>query len=88
MGSDGYHSIIESLLKLDSNELIRAGVIDLLIALGKSQEYAKNVGELCYEMSKKMELGKLIWDDTKPDSLGINKPFCNTIKQTYKQLSV
>jgi hypothetical protein len=81
-----HNSTRESLLKLDANELIRTGVIDFMLALGKSQEYAKNVGGLCYDMASKMELGKLIWDDTKPDSLGINKPFCNTIKQTYKQL--
>jgi phage anti-repressor protein len=81
-----HNSIRESLLKLDANELIRTGVIDFMLAVGKSQEYAKNVGGICYDMASKMELGKLIWDDTKPDSLGINKPFCNTIKQTYKQL--
>jgi phage anti-repressor protein len=81
-----HNSTRESLLKLDANELIRTGVIDFMLALGKSQEYAKNVGGLCYDMASKMELGKLIWDDTKPDSLGINKHFCNTVKNNYKQL--
>jgi phage anti-repressor protein len=70
-----YISMRASLLKLDANELIRTGVIDFMLAIGKTEEYAKNVGALCYDMANKMELGKFIWDDTKPDQLGINKQF-------------
>jgi phage anti-repressor protein len=67
-----HKSIRESLIKLDGNELIRTGVIDLMIALGKTEEYAINVGNLCKSMASKMELANIIWDDTKPNPLGLN----------------
>lgn len=68
-----HHSMRTSLMKLDANELIRVGVIDFMITLGKSEEYAKNVGNLCKKMAEKMKLGNIIWDDTKPNPLKINK---------------
>jgi hypothetical protein len=42
-----------------------------MIALGKTEEYAVNVGDLCKLMSEKMELTDVIWDDTKPNPLGL-----------------
>ncbi len=66
-----YKSQRDSLVKLDGNELIRTGVIDFMIALGKTEEYAVNVGDLCKRMSEKMELTDVIWDDTKPNPLGL-----------------
>jgi len=37
-----HKSIKKSLIQLDSNELIRTGVIDFFMALGKNKEYATN----------------------------------------------
>jgi phage anti-repressor protein len=67
-----HRSIRSSLALLDSNELIRVGVIDFMIAMGKTNEYATNVGNLCKSMAKKMKLGSIIWDDTKENPLQIN----------------
>jgi phage anti-repressor protein len=67
-----HHSMRTSLIQLDANELIRVGVIDFMIALGKNQEYAKNVGDLCKTMAEKMKLGNIIWDDTKSNPLKLN----------------
>lgn len=62
-----------SLIKLDAVELIRVGVIDFMKAMGKSDEYATNVGGLCKSMASKMELGNIIWDDTIDNPLKINQ---------------
>jgi len=67
-----HHSIRKSLIKLDANELIRTGVIDFMLALGKTSEYAINVGNLCKSMSEKMKLGNIIWDDKKENPLQLN----------------
>ncbi len=68
-----HHSIRTSLVKLDANELIRTGVIDFMVAMGKTNEYATNVGNLCKSMAMKMKLGNIIWDDTKDNPLKINQ---------------
>lgn len=68
-----HHSIRASLVQLDANELIRTGVIDFMIAMGKTNEYALNVGNLCKSMAMKMKLGNIIWDDTKENPLKINQ---------------
>jgi len=82
-----YHkSTKESLMKLDSNELIRTGVIDFFMALGKTQEYATNAGNLCKEMAEKMDLGVNIFDDTKPNPLKINKSLINNCNNSFKSL--
>jgi len=44
------------LMQLDQYELIRTGVIDLLMALGKSDRYAKKMGDLTKQIAKKMEI--------------------------------
>ena len=62
-----------SLVQLDANELIRTGVIDFMVAMGKTTEYATNVGNLCKSMAEKMKLGNIIWDDTKENPLKINQ---------------
>lgn len=66
-----HKSIRKSLIKLDADELIRTGVIDFFKALGKTDEYARNAGKLCKEMSAKMDCGVNIWDDTEPNPLNI-----------------
>lgn len=62
-----------SLMKLDAVELIRVGVVDFMKAMGKSDEYATNVGGLCKSMASKMELGNIIWDDTIDNPLKLNQ---------------
>jgi len=61
----------QSLMKLDAHELIRIGAIDLFKALGKSDEYAKNIGENCKKMSQKINFFTDFFDDTKEDKIGI-----------------
>jgi hypothetical protein len=68
-----YHSIRSSLIQLDSNELIRTGVIDIMKCLGKTDEYAINVGNLCKSISEKAKFGNIIWDDTKENPLKLNQ---------------
>jgi phage anti-repressor protein len=80
-----HKSIRESLIKLDGNELIRTGVIDLMIALGKTEEYAINVGNLCKSMASKMELANIIWDDTKPNPLGLNSKEIEERKNIFNE---
>lgn len=62
-----------SLMQLDAVELIRVGVIDFMKAMGKTDEYATNVGGLCKSMASKMELGNIIWDDTIDNPLKLNQ---------------
>lgn len=80
-----HKSIRDSLIKLDGNELIRTGVIDLMIALGKTEEYAVNVGNLCKSMAYKMELNNIIWDDTKENPLQINQKEVEEKKNIFNQ---
>ena len=75
-----------SLLKLDANELIRIGVMDFMKALGKSDEYSKNVGSLCKKIASKMKLGSIIWDDTKENPLQINKQLEFDCKNSYSSV--
>lgn len=83
-----HHETRTSLIQLDSNELIRAGVIDLMICLGKSIEYATNIGNICKSMAQKMELGNHIWDDTSENPLKINQRQINKTKEIYKNLNL
>lgn len=80
-----HKSIRKSLVQLDANELIRTGVIDFMKAMGKTDQYAQNVGQLCKDMAEKMELGNHIWDDTKDDPIGIQKGFVNERKQLFNK---
>ena len=72
-----HHERRASLIQLDAVELIRVGVIDFLKVMGKSDEYATNVGGLCKSMASKMELGNIIWDDTKDNPLKLNQAEVN-----------
>ena len=58
-------------MHIDSAEIIRTGVIDLLIALGRNEEYAINVAEFAKIIAEKNGYHKNIWDDTKPNPLGL-----------------
>lgn len=81
-----HHSIRASLVQLDANELIRTGVIDFMVAMGKTNEYATNVGNLCKSMASKMKLGNIIWDDTKENPLKINQSEISERQNNYNQV--
>jgi phage anti-repressor protein len=81
-----HHSIKTSLVQLDANELIRTGVIDFMVAMGKTKEYATNVGNLCKSMASKMKLGNIIWDDTKDNPLKINESEILEAKNNYNHV--
>ena len=81
-----HHSIRASLVQLDANELIRTGVIDFMVAMGKTNEYATNVGNLCKLMASKMKLGNIIWDDTKENPLKINQSEISERQNNYNNV--
>lgn len=51
----------QALLHVDKFELIRIGVIDLFISLGKSVDFASNAANVCKSMAEKMNVN--IWND-------------------------
>jgi len=54
-------NIRQMLMKLDKYEVIRMAVIDLFLALGKDEKYAKNIGDLAKFFAKELQVE--IWDD-------------------------
>ena len=66
-----YSSQKKALMHIDASEIIRTGVIDLLIALGRNEEYALNVAEFAKIIAEKNGYCYNIWDDTKPNPLGL-----------------
>ena len=81
-----HHSMRTSLIQLDANELIRVGVIDFMVAMGKTEEYAINTGNLCKSMAEKMKLGNIIWDDTKENPLKINQSEISDRQNNYNNV--
>lgn len=79
-----HQTIKKSLIQLDANELIRTGVIDLMLALGKTQEYATNVGNLCKKIAEKANYGNMIWDDTKPNPLKIEETSIESRRDLFR----
>ncbi len=67
-----YKSQKQALIHLDPSEIIRTGVVDLLIALGRGREYALNIAEFAKVIAEKNGYHLQIWNDTKPNPLGIN----------------
>ena len=57
----------QMLMRLDRFEMIRAGVIDLFMAMGKSERYARNMGDLAKVFAK--ELNIEVFDDRQQSSL-------------------
>lgn len=84
-----YVSQRQALIHIDKYELIRVGVIDLFVALGKPVEYASNVADLCKDMAIKMKVN--LWDDSEkknsiPFNTNVNKQLENTIKNNQLKL--
>lgn len=52
---------VQMLMQIDKYEIIRMAVIDLFIALGKSEAYATNVGNLAKFFARELKVE--IWDD-------------------------
>jgi len=78
-----HHETRASLIQLDANELIRVAIIDLMKALGKTDEYATNVGNLCKSIAQKAKYADIIWDDTVDNALGFNVPEINERKSLF-----
>ena len=49
------------LMQLDKYEIIRMAVIDLFIALGRSERFARNMGDLAKYLARELKVE--IWDD-------------------------
>lgn len=56
-----YKSQKQALLHVDRFELIRIGVIDLFVSLGKSVDFASNAANTCKIMASKMNVN--VWND-------------------------
>lgn len=59
-----YKSQRQALMLIDKYELIRIGIIDLLMAMGRTQEYAVNVGKFAKEIAGRVE--PRVYDDDMP----------------------
>lgn len=75
-----YKSQKQALIHVDPAEIIRSAIIDLLISLGRDQEYALNIGNFAKVIAHKNGYQMQIWDDTKPNPLGLNKHVHNERK--------
>lgn len=56
-------TVLKMLFHLDKYEIIRMAVIDLFVALGKPETYAKDMGDLAKAFAREMKVE--IWDDRK-----------------------
>lgn len=54
-------NLLKMLMQVDKYEIIRTAVIDLFIALGKSKDYASDMGDLAKMFAREMKVE--IWDD-------------------------
>ena len=74
-------NLLQLLMHLDKYEIIRMAVIDLFLALGKSEGFAKNMGDLAKVFSLEMKVE--IWDDRKSDiqfTHNVNMELVNEVK--------
>ncbi|MEM8526748.1 MAG: hypothetical protein AAGG68_19060 [Bacteroidota bacterium] len=55
------------LLELDKHEVIRSGIIDLFMAMGKTERYARTMGDLAKRIAKELSLE--VHDDRSAGSL-------------------
>ena len=59
-----------------------------MVAMGKTQEYAVNVGNLCKSISEKAKFGNIIWDDTKENPLKLNEQNINVKKMLFNKSNI
>ncbi len=84
MGKSAKGKTIRQLLAQadDKYEMVRTGVVDLFMSLGKSERYARNIGDLAKEFAK--ELNVEIYDDQKAGGMfapkNINPDMMNAVK--------
>lgn len=82
VGSKG-KSFRQLLLKLDPLELIRVGVIDHLMALGKPQQYACNLGNVAKTLAQELDLE--IYDDLLGGNIFAPQVDSNLVQQVVGQ---
>ena len=66
----------QMLLHLDKYEMIRTGVIDMFMAMGKPEAYAKNLGDLAKQFAQELGI-ELIDDRIAPNTPSIFSPEIN-----------
>ncbi len=79
-----YRNQKQALIHLDPSEIIRTGVVDLLIALGRGKEYALNIAEFAKVIAEKNGYHLEIWNDLKSNPLKINE---SQIKERKKLIN-
>ena len=75
----------QMLMQVDKYEMVRTAVIDLFMAMGKSEQYAKNLGKLAKAFAK--ELNVEIFDDRGtqlPFTPHLNNELATEVKQLKK----
>lgn len=75
----------QMLMQLDKYEMVRTSVIDLFMAMGKTEQYAQNLGKLAKVFAK--ELNVEIFDDRDlalPFTSQLNKELASEVKQLKK----
>ncbi len=75
----------QMLMALDKYEMVRTAVIDLFMSRGKSERFAKNLGDLAKEFAKELKVE--IWDDRKAQNAftnTLNGELVNEIKSFKK----
>lgn len=74
-----YENERQALFHIDRHELIRVATIDLFIAMGKGEDYAKNVARFVESIAE--QINPLIYDDTKMSLNFKSKMELETIQQ-------
>jgi phage anti-repressor protein len=78
-----YKSVRQALIHIDKYELIRIGIIDLFIALGKSNDYAENIANVCKDMAKQLKVS--LWDDSeRKNSIPFQVDYDKKLEQVIK----
>ena len=73
------------LMHLDKYEMVRTGVIDLFMAMGKSERYAKNLGDLAKTFAKELKVE--VFDDREVLAAlapAVNPSIINEVKDLKK----
>ncbi|HFA49626.1 MAG TPA: hypothetical protein ENJ95_11490 [Bacteroidetes bacterium] len=73
------------LMQTDKYEMVRTGVVDLFMAMGKTERYAKNLGRLAKAFAKELKVE--IFDDRNAPLLftpHLNKELANEVKHLEK----